>query len=485
MDPSVRYTASNATVSVIINTNGRVFSLEKTLAALSHQRFRDFEVCLVCGPAQDGTHDFAQAIARGGAAKIAFCDQVNLSVSRNLGLRMSAGALVAFLDDDALPEPVWLEQLVSAFHAPDIAGASGLVLAPNGWQEQFRFSLCDRFGDAFHGLTEPGDAFAFPMSARFPHAMGTNCMFRRHALVAIGGFDEEYDYYLDETDVCCRLVDAGHAFRQLATAPVHHKFLPGVVRDGSGAVVKHYAMMKNRIYFALVNGREHASMSEIIAGAGAFIDRRRADVGSRVRAGMLDAGALEIFEAEADEAWAVGLARGLSGERRLREPSFFADPLPFLPFFSTAAPTPGAREHIAVLLPDRRAQPDLFVEALASARARAKDGALVRAISLCGDGEHDGEGVDIAEELWLHRLVPRIPASGSRYSPMRLDAETWKRASALQEALKRIDGFQRIDAIEDWTGDALTIACAFEGDARVRLGGRASDARHLRRTSAL
>jgi GT2 family glycosyltransferase len=39
--------------------------------------------------------------------------------------------------------------------------------------------------------------------------MGTNCSFRRGALLEVGGFDEEYEYYLEETDLCCRLVDRG------------------------------------------------------------------------------------------------------------------------------------------------------------------------------------------------------------------------------------------------------------------------------------
>lgn len=41
------------------------------------------------------------------------------------------------------------------------------------------------------------------------YPMGTNVVFRRRALVEIGGFDETFEYHHDETDVCRRLMDLG------------------------------------------------------------------------------------------------------------------------------------------------------------------------------------------------------------------------------------------------------------------------------------
>ena len=44
-------------------------------------------------------------------------------------------------------------------------------------------------------------------------------------MVELGGFDEEFEYYLDETDVCCRVVDAGYVVAALDSGLVYHKFL--------------------------------------------------------------------------------------------------------------------------------------------------------------------------------------------------------------------------------------------------------------------
>ena len=51
---------------------------------------------------------------------------------------------------------------------------------------------------------------------------GNNCAFRRAALLEIGGFDEAFVYYLDETDVCLRLSRAGYQTVQLPDNAIRH-----------------------------------------------------------------------------------------------------------------------------------------------------------------------------------------------------------------------------------------------------------------------
>jgi GT2 family glycosyltransferase len=51
-----------------------------------------------------------------------------LSGARNTGLDAAGGAIVAFLDDDAVPEPDWLEQLTAPFGDPRVAAVGGTAL---------------------------------------------------------------------------------------------------------------------------------------------------------------------------------------------------------------------------------------------------------------------------------------------------------------------------------------------------------------------
>ena len=96
-----------------------------------------------------------------------------------------------------------------------------------------------------------------PFNYNTPHAkmyninIGTNASYRRSYLVEIGGFDEEYEYYHDESDVCVRMIDAGYHVVELKNALVHHKMAPSSRRKSWKSVVNWNSMTKNGIYFAL------------------------------------------------------------------------------------------------------------------------------------------------------------------------------------------------------------------------------------------
>ncbi|WP_162261750.1 glycosyltransferase [Bosea sp. Root381] len=425
-------------ISVVINTNGRRESLATTLEALRLQTYRHFEICIVCGPGPDGTREFVAEQVAVGALKAADCDERNLSVSRNIGIALAAGEFVAFIDDDAIPEPVWLEQLLAGIgDDPLVAGIGGMVFQPNGRDLQFRFSTCDRFGNARHDVECPADASAFPLSAHFPHVMGTNAMFRRQALVAVGGFDEEYDYYLDEADLCCRLVDAGYAIRQRGDAPVHHQFLSGTVRDGEGITAHFYPILKNQLYFALVNGRSHATLPRILDSARDFTACHRADIAGHVARGALHKQALVAFDEDHDRATLAALSRGLSGGRRLQDASRFDAPPAFLPAALAASrEADGSRRHVVIVAQESGAAGGVE-DARARARGLAEAGDFVRVLLLAAARSRMREGVALRGGVWHHVVYGE--SSGD-------DAAT------LAAALRRIARYHPIDAVENPDG---------------------------------
>ena len=68
------------------------------------------EVIVVNGPSTDNSE--AVIASWGSRIRAARCDVANISVSRNIGICMAQGDIVAFIDDDAVPEPEWLAQLL-------------------------------------------------------------------------------------------------------------------------------------------------------------------------------------------------------------------------------------------------------------------------------------------------------------------------------------------------------------------------------------
>lgn len=202
-------------VSLIIVSRGRPRALQTILSALRFQTHPLFEVIVVSDQPAIGTegvrhHHFSEP---------------NISAARNIGIRMARGEIIAFCDDDAVPDPWWLERLSAAFEAPDTGFAGGYVRGRNGIEYQWRATGCDVRGDdvPIH-LTGSDPVVLKPEDALFPRVHGTNCAFRADALRSIGGFDEGFRFFLDETDVCLRMGQAGWSCAIVPDAQVHHGF---------------------------------------------------------------------------------------------------------------------------------------------------------------------------------------------------------------------------------------------------------------------
>jgi len=194
-------------VSVVINTYNRGWWLERCLSSLESQTYSTFEVVVVNGPSTDDT---AAVLERWRERiKVVPTESRVLSVSRNEGIAAASGELVAFIDDDAVADPHWLERLVPAFLDPMTGGAGGLVYRMNGRDIEFSCGTLDREGFVQWNRPEPGAHFHWE-GDRLNTVSGNNCIFRREALERIGGFDERIEYYHDEADIVWRLERAGY-----------------------------------------------------------------------------------------------------------------------------------------------------------------------------------------------------------------------------------------------------------------------------------
>lgn len=210
--------------SVVIVSRHRAAALRRCVLALRQSDHPQMELIVVADPA-------GLAALGEGPWKTAAFDVPNISAARNLGLDLAAGEVVALIDDDAVPEPTWLSRLVAPFADPRVAAAGGFVRGRNGISYQWRAMEVDRTG-ADHPLEVAGTGPTFRAgdATRAVKTQGTNCAFRRSALMQIGGFDPAYAFYLDEADVNLRLAAQGHLTAIVPGAEVHHGFLESAQR---------------------------------------------------------------------------------------------------------------------------------------------------------------------------------------------------------------------------------------------------------------
>ena len=65
-----------------------------------------------------------------GRIKVGQCPEVNISKSRNMGIALAAGEIIAFIDDDAVPEPDWLDDLAAEYDDSIVGAVGGKVDPP-------------------------------------------------------------------------------------------------------------------------------------------------------------------------------------------------------------------------------------------------------------------------------------------------------------------------------------------------------------------
>lgn len=257
--------------SIVINTLNRGRWLGDALSGLRGLTYPDFEVVVVNGPSTDGSQAIIDGFA--GCIKIGRCPDANLSMSRNIGIEMAAGDVVAFIDDDAVPRPDWLNQLAHHYAYPTVGGVGGFTIDNTGVRYQVRKTICDRFGNA-QSVTDFFDErpLCFRGSPFYPSLLGTNSSFRRDVLREIGGFDNVFAYLLDETDVCLRVIDAGYEIRYEPRALVYHQFAPSGLRNARRLPSTLYPSAVSKSYFIAT----HGAREERRSGLDGEVGRQRA-----------------------------------------------------------------------------------------------------------------------------------------------------------------------------------------------------------------
>lgn len=435
------------TVSVIVNTLDRAASLDLLLDSLTQITYPNFEVVVVVGPCSDDTEEVVAR--RRGLLKVLHCDVANLSMSRNIGIAASAGEFVAFIDDDAVPEPQWLDELMDAFFdadgspLADVAAAGGWVYDHTGYNFQCTHTGADRLGNARPDYPRPLDMLATPGSLTFPYAPGGNGLYRKDLIVAVGGFDEEFEYYLEETDLSARLIDRGWAIRQIDGGAIHHKFLPSGVRSSTKVLRDRYAVIKNKIYFSMVNGAEYFPTSRIMADNTQFVGGHHGDIGWHLERANMTEDDAAVSRESIERGWSAGLAAGTRGRVALgfspdRE---WPEPEPFLAY-PRLAPA-GRRLRLCFV---SQTIPPLVIGGIGryfmdAARELAGRGHEVHVITT--SDTHDT--VDLEDGVWVHRIVKTRPAESTIGVdvPPRLAAN----AVAVADEVERLTARHPLDAV--------------------------------------
>jgi len=175
---------------------------------------------------------------------------VGFGAAVNQGFRRRPARFLATLNDDAVARPGWLEALVRVMEADPQVGmcASRVLLAGSGRLDSAGMLLCLDGSSKQRGHGQRPEEFRRPEEVLFPS--GSAALYRRRMFEEVGGFDESFFLYCEDTDLGLRGRWAGWKCLYVPEAVVEHHYSQSA---GRASRLKAYLVERNRVFLVLKN----------------------------------------------------------------------------------------------------------------------------------------------------------------------------------------------------------------------------------------
>lgn len=181
-----------------------------------------YELVVVDNASSDGTAEYLRRERAAGRLK-AVVNETNIGFGRacNKAARLARGEFVLFLNNDTIPLPGWLEALVTTMADRSVGAVGSRLFYPDGTLQHAGVVLPNGIPTHIH-RGQPGN-FAPALERRdYPAVTGASILFRRDLLEQLHGFDEIYEMYVEDVDLCLRVWAAGfRVVYEPASALVH------------------------------------------------------------------------------------------------------------------------------------------------------------------------------------------------------------------------------------------------------------------------
>lgn len=199
-------------VAVVVPTYKRPDMLRRCLDALLAQDFDPaaFEIVVADDGADADTARLVETLAQTAPVSLrylAVTGRHGPAAARNRGWQATEAPLIAFTDDDCVPDPAWLREGLAVFE-DEVASVTGRLVMP---------------------IPEPPTDYERNEAGLQDRAefITANCFVRRSALQWIGGFDERFRLaWREDSDLQFRLLKARLRIRRAPRAVVLHPVRP-------------------------------------------------------------------------------------------------------------------------------------------------------------------------------------------------------------------------------------------------------------------
>ncbi len=238
---------------IVVNWNG-LRILDDCLASLEKQTWPEREFILVDNGSTDGSSEriraWAERLPRTQAVML--LENTGFCRANNLGFAKARGEWIALLNNDAVAEPDWLEELVR--HA-DAGRRIGMLGSKILFLEQPE--IIDKVGHLIYwdgqnrgrGTMETDvGQYDRPEEILWPDACAA--LYHRKVFEDTGGFDESFFAFGDDADLGMRARLLGWEAWYVPTAVVHHRHS---ATAGVYSPLKVMLVERNRMLLAIKN----------------------------------------------------------------------------------------------------------------------------------------------------------------------------------------------------------------------------------------
>jgi len=213
---------------LVVNYNGKEY-LEKCLHSILSCEYQNIEIIVVDNGSKDGSDSVLNNFERENSHfHTIFLDKnYGPAYARNRGVELAKGKYIAFLDNDTEPTRDWLIESVKVMESNSKIGACQCKLLllmdkqkfdyAGDYLSQFGFLIQKAdFNEVDHGQYDYVDEVLSAKSAAM--------VILKKVFVEVGGFDEDYFMYLEETDLCWRVWLNGYRVVFIPLSIVYHAF---------------------------------------------------------------------------------------------------------------------------------------------------------------------------------------------------------------------------------------------------------------------
>lgn len=232
--------------SVIIATKDRPQELLKCLNSLM-KTIRDYDEIIIV---ENGSNNLLHMKWKDKRIRYFHLPNPGRIEARNFGIHVAQGEIVAFIDDDSIISPYWLQNLLDTYRQYPEAGSVGGKLISKFMLRPFGppGGKIKPWGSVIHNLQTGENAVETDVLS------GCNMSFKKDALLKAGGFDATYDgmCYREENDPQVRIKRLGYKLVYQPKAIVYHLESE---RGREIVTVKEHAKsrVKNHTYFYMKN----------------------------------------------------------------------------------------------------------------------------------------------------------------------------------------------------------------------------------------